>query len=603
VVASGAAYAGLFGVDCPTTHVCFAVAINNPQFGAGTILASTDGGVTWSRQSYGVSMNLTGISCPAGGRCYAVGEGGTIVATTDGSTWVQQGGFGVTGGKLVSVSCPAAANCYAVGMDATGSASILASAHGGHPWEAQRAGTGAALVAVSCATTAVCFAATADSILRTTDAGADWTQQPGSPSGSPDAVACPAISTCFVVGAEQVDGPTAPLVGDIQVTIDSGQTLTEQFHGGGVLHSVSCPDIDTCYAVGEGGSIVASVDGRSWSPQSAGSTANLMGVSCPTDTTCYAVGIAADYSEGTILATGDGGHTWTQQAAIAGTLLEGVGCASASMCMAVGDGGAILATVDGGHTWTRQVSGTAGTLYDVSCPDSSTCYAVGSNGTILSTARPGLSQGMPVAVQAGWNMIALPLVPSGTEMASDVLQGVLSGGAHLAAIYGLNNGQWSSALIARSGTAPTSGDFALQVGSGYLLYVDRASSFSVSGAAPSAAPTWTLSRGWNLVGQSQPPAGAATPTAVAALQRVLSGGSSIAAIYGLSHGQWSPSLIAHAGSMPTRGDFTLQVGSGYLLYTDQPLSIGTGAVRQLQPRAGQAGSAAPPQFPRVPALH
>ena len=45
---------------------------------AGVIVATTDGGATWSKQSSGTSNDLHGVTC--GGICIAVGANGTIVA-------------------------------------------------------------------------------------------------------------------------------------------------------------------------------------------------------------------------------------------------------------------------------------------------------------------------------------------------------------------------------------------------------------------------------------------------------------------------------------------------------------------------------------------
>src|SRR5215470_12244769 len=58
----------------------------------GTILATTDGGKTWTPQTSGVAAALWSVHFHAEGqRGWAVGEGGTILATTDGGkTWTPQ---------------------------------------------------------------------------------------------------------------------------------------------------------------------------------------------------------------------------------------------------------------------------------------------------------------------------------------------------------------------------------------------------------------------------------------------------------------------------------------------------------------------------------
>jgi photosystem II stability/assembly factor-like uncharacterized protein len=46
----------------------------------GTILATTNGGGTWNPKSSGTTNDLFGVSCSTVTTCYAVGEGGTILA-------------------------------------------------------------------------------------------------------------------------------------------------------------------------------------------------------------------------------------------------------------------------------------------------------------------------------------------------------------------------------------------------------------------------------------------------------------------------------------------------------------------------------------------
>jgi photosystem II stability/assembly factor-like uncharacterized protein len=54
---------------------------------AGTILNTTDAGATWQAQASGVKNNLNGVSFAFTTYGCAVGDKGTIVYTTDGSTW------------------------------------------------------------------------------------------------------------------------------------------------------------------------------------------------------------------------------------------------------------------------------------------------------------------------------------------------------------------------------------------------------------------------------------------------------------------------------------------------------------------------------------
>ena len=50
----------------------------------GTILATTDGGVTWSKQNSGSGLRLTGVTFADATHGWAVGDDGTVLATTNG---------------------------------------------------------------------------------------------------------------------------------------------------------------------------------------------------------------------------------------------------------------------------------------------------------------------------------------------------------------------------------------------------------------------------------------------------------------------------------------------------------------------------------------
>jgi photosystem II stability/assembly factor-like uncharacterized protein len=61
----------LNSVSCPTAATCFAVG------NYGTILSTTDGGGHWNEQAHGISnrLNFRSVSCPTATTCFAVGSG------------------------------------------------------------------------------------------------------------------------------------------------------------------------------------------------------------------------------------------------------------------------------------------------------------------------------------------------------------------------------------------------------------------------------------------------------------------------------------------------------------------------------------------------
>jgi hypothetical protein len=101
----------LNGVSCPSATICYAVG------DLGTILATTNGGAAWNGQNSTSSANLQAVSCPSTTICVAVGDGGTVLFTnTSGAAWNKQSI--PTTAQLTGVSCSSTSYCYAVSQSA-----------------------------------------------------------------------------------------------------------------------------------------------------------------------------------------------------------------------------------------------------------------------------------------------------------------------------------------------------------------------------------------------------------------------------------------------------------------------------------------------------
>jgi RHS repeat-associated protein len=90
------------------------------------------------------------------------------------------------------------------------------------------------------------------------------------------------------------------------------------------------------------------------------------------------------------------------------------------------------------------------------------------------------------ALSAGWNVVGLPQqAAAGVESASVVLRSLIATtGGTLTAIYSLHNDAWSLGLLIQGGQS-TGQDFALQPGTGYLLYSAAAApAFALPGPLP-----------------------------------------------------------------------------------------------------------------------
>jgi photosystem II stability/assembly factor-like uncharacterized protein len=306
-------------------------------------------GSGWIAQASGTMNYVADISCPSTSTCFAVGESGTILATSSaGKKWAAQ----TSGHKgwLNGVSCPTTTTCIVVGPGGT----ILATTNGGKTWIPRSSGTENAVEDVSCPNVAVCVGVgDAGIIVATTDGGKSWTQQVSVVSYPLIGVSCPSTTTCFAVAQS----------GAILVTTNEGSaTPTWNLQTSGTLRflsQISCPNVRTCFAVGDQGTILATADGgKKWTPQtwditkcvaksSHGNTCVIIGISCPSPFICTAV--TAEL--GTFLVTTNGGKTWIQQSSPklppdlvnpGFALLSRIDCPNSSICFAVGDRGTIL---------------------------------------------------------------------------------------------------------------------------------------------------------------------------------------------------------------------------------------------------------------------
>ena len=124
-------------------------------------------------------------------------------------------------------------------------------------------------------------------------------------------------------------------------------------------------------AVGDGGRVLTSPDGTTWSLGTSNTPQNLQGITRGS-TVFVAVG-----DSGTVITSVDG-VSWTAQS-ISGTNLNAV--TAGAQFVAVGDNGVIFTSVDG-TTWLPQSSGTSSNLYAVTRRGSG-YSAVGAAGTNL----------------------------------------------------------------------------------------------------------------------------------------------------------------------------------------------------------------------------
>jgi hypothetical protein len=156
----------LNSVYCSAYNLCFAVGDN------GTILKSTDSGVTWSQLSSGTSRNLKKMACN-NGTCIVVGgsgqaNSGVVLISYDYMTW------SVITSSLATTSLNDITyynNTYlAIGNTGT----IFTSPNGINNWVAVSSGTTQNLNSIACATSVGCVAVGNGGAIRFSSFGSTW---------------------------------------------------------------------------------------------------------------------------------------------------------------------------------------------------------------------------------------------------------------------------------------------------------------------------------------------------------------------------------------------------------------------------------------------
>ncbi|MEO5988160.1 MAG: YCF48-related protein [Candidatus Eisenbacteria bacterium] len=291
----------------------------------------------WAVQTSNTAANLNGVYFLSDGRKgFAVGDGGTVRATTDaGITWVTR--VSSTAFNLNDVWFPSASLGFAVGHSGT--------------------------------------------VMRTTNGGITWTRLSNLGTGS---------NLYGVWFTDTAHGWAVGASGTIAKTIDGGNSWTLRNPTASQLNSVSFSDTLNGWAVGEGGTIVGTHDGgASWYVVQPAVTATaLKSVWRSSNTAAWAVGPGGTMASTS--ATVDS-LQWNLSNIGASYALEGLHVASALTAYAVGANGSglILKTIDGGISWSPQTANSAQALNDVWFVDTQRGWAVGAGGRIVHTSRGG----------------------------------------------------------------------------------------------------------------------------------------------------------------------------------------------------------------------
>jgi photosystem II stability/assembly factor-like uncharacterized protein len=268
---------------------------------AGTIVKTTDAGMTWSPLTSGTTNALHDVYFFDATQGVAVGEQGLILRTTDAGAGWQGVTSGVTD-TLRSVSFSGVN-----GISGGDSQTILYSTDAGASWQISQSGFfGPPLLGAHMLSSTAGFVTGQNAVFQpwignTTDGGASWDFHPfyfdKNEGGGTDVF-------FFDVNTGVVSGIVFDGQGAIAGTTDGGTNWSTSFFDQG-LQGVDFPIMASGFAVGWVGEILHSTDaGITWTGQTSGTSANLNDVSFAGDALR---GIAVG-DGGTILWTANGGQ-------------------------------------------------------------------------------------------------------------------------------------------------------------------------------------------------------------------------------------------------------------------------------------------------------
>ena len=419
------------------SNICMAVGY------AGTIIRTTDGGVTWQRQHSGTIATFYSVAFANASTGIVVGDSGIVLTTTNGGlVWTRQN-------SQTSVSLRAAAFQDPVTITVVGSSGlIIKSSDGGNVWMLRNSGTSNGLMCVSFLNKSEgVIGGYKGTLLKTLDGGETWNILPpqddihdyhtislqdssiiytGSNMSSDGGMTWVKYDNPGFFGlsfANKSHAVGVSVNGQIFRTTDSGLTwcrsvpdstlsfqgvsFSDSLHGmiigsygvifktsdGGIswnqisrllitggLQSVSFANKDNGIAVGGGGILKTSDGGIHWEKMNESPNFLLTGIYLINN--LKAVGFATN---GQIFLTKDGGNSWAQ--IIVGSFLYSITFSDANNGIIVGD--TVLKTSDGGETWFGRNRGVKNRLYSVQFPSQQIGYAVGGYGTIVKTTDGG----------------------------------------------------------------------------------------------------------------------------------------------------------------------------------------------------------------------
>lgn len=363
---------GVYFVNSDTGYVC-GETLTGP---APHLMKTTDGGQTWDSLYIGSTEDLYDLTFVNHDTGWVVGNSGSIYCTHDGgNTWISQSI--VTNNAFYTIYMLNSVTGFIGGYNG----SIYKTVDGGLNWNPIVTGITGSIYDFSFINNNTGWLTTSgETIRKTTDGGLTWVQQYNTGGGTDitgiymqDSLHGFACSQSYIyrtsnggttwnddnnfyhqpVALDMNASGKAVMVGMygcIQTSVNSGSTWTSNAGQANYYNyqEIFFSDKTHGWCVGEGGKILRTTDGISWSILSS-SGYDYYDVHFVNNTTGYVVG-----EKGTVKKTTDGGSTWTNVNIPATTTLYSVYFLTQQTGWVGGLNSTVYRTINGGISWTQQ---------------------------------------------------------------------------------------------------------------------------------------------------------------------------------------------------------------------------------------------------------
>ncbi|MEO8665555.1 MAG: YCF48-related protein [Ignavibacteria bacterium] len=377
----------------PTGNLLYSVSFPEANTGYaagafGTIIKTTDGGLTWALQSSQSDKDLSEILFVNSNTGFAAGKDGIILRTSDGGKNWFQCSSGVSS-YLHDIFFINETAGYITGLSGT----ILKTKDGGIKWQQPKSIINASLFCMSFLNESTGVIGGYNTILKTINGGKTFTQLNADidPSTAVTGIAYADSITIYAAG----NSPHGIFYKSVNAGLNWTKTSLDlpYLFGGSVdlVRSICFVDKNSGYIITDFGTILrTSTGGINWTKDSSFRPSYAKSFTMYDINFSDALHINISGGGGTIIRSTDGGIKWFTAAGNKKTIYKSC-FTDNSTGFAVGENGSVIKTENGGSSWDSLDTFTTKALRAIYFEGDKTGYVAGDRGVIFKTTDLGRS--------------------------------------------------------------------------------------------------------------------------------------------------------------------------------------------------------------------